>query len=101
MTYNDIASYSIQEVNSIYNEAKMDMFVSESYNFFNILSYRSLNESQTLLQESFKEKAKLIWEGVKKFFKAIKDAITRFFKAIGDIIREMRLELLIQIKIVI
>lgn len=87
MTYNDIGALSISEINNIYNEAKMDMFMSESGYFLDIMGQRSfgaLNES--VIQESFKEKAAYIWNGIKNFFKTIKDAIKKFFQTIIDAI---------------
>lgn len=87
MTYNDISAFSISEINSIYNEVKIDMFMTESDLFLDIMKQRSsgiLNES--VIQESFAEKAKYIWEGIKNFFKSIREAIKKFFNTIIDAI---------------
>ena len=87
LSFNDISIYSCREIQDVYNESMMNIFITESSYFQDIIHKRSsgvLTESVLLEAEegrfkkfinTIKEFFKNLWEKIKGFFKKIKEKI--------------------------
>jgi hypothetical protein len=90
LNFNDISIYSGREIQDIYNETVMGIFMAEASYFQDIMNKRSsgiLTESVFL--EAEESGLKIFKDKVKEFFKKIKDGIIGFFKKIIDGIKSL------------
>ena len=85
LNFNDIVIYSGREIQDIYNEATIDIFMSESSYFKDIINKRNSGVlTESVLLEAEESRIKKILNTIKDFFKNLWGKIKEFIKKIKD-----------------